>query len=129
MHIIISNSSSQPIYEQIKEQIRRMILQNELKAGDALPSMRTLALDLKVSVITTKRVYNDLEQEGYIDVIPGKGCFVAVLNKELIQEEILTKIEMGMQQIVELARRNQIPDETVQNILNIILEETEYGSA
>ena len=91
MDIIISNSSEVPIYEQIKTQIKEMIIDGRLKAGDALPGMRTLAKDLKVSVITTKRAYNELEKEAYIVTTPGKGSFVANMNRELLKEEQLLK--------------------------------------
>ncbi|MDU6031925.1 MAG: GntR family transcriptional regulator, partial [Peptoniphilus harei] len=93
MKIIISNDSGLPIYEQIKNQIKAQIVAGELKADEDLPGMRTLASDLKVSVITTKRAYNDLEQEGYIYSMPGKGSFVKKLNEEVVRENALSEIE------------------------------------
>ncbi len=91
MNIIISNSSNTPIYEQIKEQIKNKIVSNELKTGELLPSIRNLAKDLRVSVITTKNAYDELEREGYVETIPGKGTYVANKNIELIKEEQLQK--------------------------------------
>ena len=92
MEIIISNSSGVPIYEQIKEQIKAKIVSNELKSGELLPSIRTLAKDLRCSVITTKNAYEELMHEGFIISVPSKGYFVAEINKEVIREEILNKI-------------------------------------
>ena len=103
MNIIISNSSDQPIYEQITDQIKNRIMRGELKGGDALPSMRTLAKDLHISVITTKRAYEELEKDGYINTVPGKGSFVAPRNLELLREEYLQKIESHMLEIWSLA--------------------------
>ena len=87
MDIIISNSSSVPLYEQVKEQIKNKIVSNELKAGELLPSIRSLAKDLRISVITTKNAYDELEREGYVETIQGKGTYVAKKNTELIKEE------------------------------------------
>ncbi|WP_041700896.1 GntR family transcriptional regulator [Clostridium kluyveri] len=103
MHIIISNSSGQPIYQQIASQIKNMIISDKLKEGEPLPSMRLLAKELRISVITTKRAYEELEREGFIVSITGKGSFVASKNTEFIREEQLRNIENLMQQIVESA--------------------------
>mgnify|MGYP000853072376 CR=1 FL=1 len=103
MNILISNSSGQPIYEQIVSQIKSMILTGELKAGDALPSMRLLAKELRISVITTKRAYEELEREGFIFSVTGKGSFVAEKNTEFVKEENLRQMEEAMQKAVELA--------------------------
>ncbi len=103
MDIIISNSSGQPIYEQITMQIKNMILCGAIEEGYALPSMRLLAKELRISVITTKRSYEELEREGFIVSVPGKGSFVARKNIELIREERLKKVEELMQKIVESA--------------------------
>ena len=89
MDIILSNSSGKPIYEQIADQVREQILSGALSAGDALPSMRVLAKELRISVITTKRAYEELEREGFITSVPGKGCFVAPRNLELVRENAL----------------------------------------
>ena len=104
MNIIIKNSSSQPIYEQIYSQIKDLILNGTLLEGDLLPSIRGLAKDLRISVITTKRAYDELEREGYINTVGGKGCFVAGANRELILEENLKKIEAHMLSIRRLAK-------------------------
>lgn len=101
MNIIISNSSGQPIYEQIVNQIKNLIISGELKEGDPLPSMRLLAKELRISVITTKRAYEELEREGFIVSVTGKGSFVAAKNVELIREQQLREIEDYMQRIVE----------------------------
>ena len=93
MNIVINNSNDKPIYEQIKDQLKEKIISGELKASDALPSMRLLAKELRISVITTKRAYEELEREGFIITVTGKGSFVAEKNLDLIREESLKKIE------------------------------------
>jgi len=103
MNIIISNSGGRPIYEQIISQIKNMIVAGELKEGDALPSMRLLAKELHISVITTKRAYEELEREGFIVSITGKGSFVAAKNIEFIKEEQLRNIEDHLQKAVDAA--------------------------
>lgn len=103
MNIIISNASGRPIYEQIYAQIRDAVISGEAGGGDALPSIRTLAKDLRISVITTKRAYDELEKDGYINTVAGKGCFVARRDAQLIREERLRQIEELMRQIAELA--------------------------
>ena len=103
MDIIISNSSTSPIYEQISRQIKDQILQGELKAGDALPSMRMLAKELRISLITTKRAYEDLEKDGILETVPGKGCFVSEKNMEFLREEQLRQVEARLQEAVNAA--------------------------
>ena len=103
MNIIISNSSGQPIYDQITSQIKALIMAGELKEGDALPSMRFLAKELRISVITTKRAYDELEKAGYLYTVPGKGCYVAEKNTQLVREGYLTQIEEHMTAILTLA--------------------------
>lgn len=103
MDIIISNSSGQPIYDQISAQIKSRIISGELKEGDALPSMRMLAKELRISVITTKRAYEELEREGFIVSVTGKGSFVAAKNIEFIREEHLRRIEELMQEAIALS--------------------------
>ncbi len=103
MNINISNSSGQPIYDQITSQIKNLIITGELKEGDALPSMRLLAKELRISVITTKRAYEELEREGFIVSMTGKGSFVASKNLEFIKEEQLRSMEDHLQQAVEAA--------------------------
>lgn len=123
MYLIISNSSNTPIYEQIKEQIKNKIVSNELKTGEALPSIRSLAKDLRISVITTKNAYEELEREGYVETIPGKGTYVANKNIELIREEQLQKIENLMDTAVSIAKLSRISKEDLQNMLDILYGE------
>ena len=101
MKLIISNSGGQPIYDQIVTQIKNLIISGELREGDALPSMRLLAKELRISVITTKRAYEELEREGFIVSMTGKGSFVAGKNLDFIREEQLRKIDEHLQQTVE----------------------------
>ena len=123
MNIIISNSSNTPIYEQIKEQIKIKIVSNELKTGELLPSIRSLAKDLRISVITTKSAYEELEREGYVETIPGKGTYVANKNIELIREEQLQKIENLIDTAVSIAKISNISKQEIQNIIEILYEE------
>ncbi len=123
MDIIISNSSNIPIYEQIKEQIKNKIITNELKYQEQLPSIRKLAKDLRISVITTKNAYDELEREGYVETIPGKGIYVSGKNRELIREEQLQKIEGLLDTAVSIAKISQVTKKELQNILNILYEE------
>lgn len=123
MEIIISNSSGVPIYEQIKEQIKVKIVSNELKAGELLPSIRNLAKDLRCSVITTKNAYEELVNEGYIKTIPSKGFYVAEVNIEIAREEQLNKIEKMLDSAVSIAKMNNIPRKTINEILDILYEE------
>ena len=103
MQLYIDNRSGAPIYDQIYSQIKDAIVSGQVAAGEALPSIRALAKDLRISVITTKRAYDELEREGFIDTLPGKGCFVADRSAELLREEHLRKIEGCMQEIRRLA--------------------------
>ena len=103
MHIFIDNKSGLPIYDQIFSQIRHQIINGSLAAGEPLPSIRNLARDLRISVITTKRAYEELEREGFIYTVPGKGCFVAEANTELIREHNLRLIAGHMEEIAALA--------------------------
>lgn len=119
MEIVISNSSGKPIYEQITDQIKAQIMAGSLKAGDPLPSMRTLAADLRVSVITTKRAYNDLEAEGFIETVTGKGSFVAAQDPQLLRESNLREAEAHIGSAVEVARRAGISREELHEILDI----------
>jgi GntR family transcriptional regulator len=108
MNLIISNSSGQPIYEQIVDQIKNMIITKELKEGDALPSMRLLAKELRISVITTKRAYEELEREGFIASQTGRGSFVKPQNVEQIKEMNLKEIEKKMQELLSIATRSGV---------------------
>ena len=123
MDIIISNSNSIPLYEQVKEQIKNKIISNKLKAGEILPSIRSLAKDLRISVITTKNAYEELEREGYVETIQGKGTYVANKNTELIKEEQLQKIENLIETVVSIARISDISKKEIQEMLDILYEE------
>ncbi|HHW22584.1 MAG TPA: GntR family transcriptional regulator [Clostridiaceae bacterium] len=125
MDIIISNSSNQPIYDQIYSQIKNLIISGKLKEGEALPSIRNLAKDLRISVITTKRAYDELERDGFIYTVAGKGCFVAEKNVELIKEENLKKIEEYMQKIAELAAMCNISNDELVGMFQILIKEEE----
>ena len=122
MYILIDNKSGAPIYDQIVAQIKRQILDGSLAEDEALPSIRSLAKDLRISVITTKRAYEELEQEGFIDTMPGKGSYVAVQNRELMREEDLKKIEELMRQIHVLADRNGLTAADLQDMLELTKE-------
>lgn len=123
MNIFISNSGEQPIYEQITGQIKEMILRGELKGGDSLPSMRGLAKDLHISVITTKRAYEELERDGFIHTMVGKGSFVADANMEMMKEEQFRRIEEILAEGVALAKRSGIDCEELQEIIRMVYEE------
>ena len=122
MNIIISNSSGQPIYDQISSQIKSKIISGELQEGDALPSMRFLAKELRISVITTKRAYEELERDGFIVSIPGKGSYVAGKNLEFVREEQLRRIEERMQEIVELSVGCNLGLQELQDMLELIYQ-------
>jgi len=123
MDIIISNHSDEPIYAQIENQIKALIMQSKLKAGDALPSMRSLAKDLRISLITTKRAYEELERDGFIVTVAGKGCFVAAKNTQLVREENLKEIEKLLTKAVEIAAVCDISQNELAEILSCIYEE------
>ena len=114
MDIILSNSSGKPIYEQITDQVKEQIMTGALAAGDALPSMRLLAKELRISVITTKRAYEELEREGFLENVPGKGCFVAPQNRELLREAQLRRVEDILTQAVDEARKGGLTLEELQ---------------
>ena len=122
MDIILSNSSGKPIYEQITDQVKEQIMTGTLTAGDALPSMRLLAKELRISVITTKRAYEELEREGFLENVPGKGCFVAPQNRELLREAQLRKVEEKLSQAVDEARKGGFPLEELQEMLNLLYQ-------
>ena len=117
MDIIISNASNAPIYEQIVRQIKGVILAGELAEGEALPSIRLLARDLRISVITTKRAYEELERDGFITTVPGQGCFVASQNRETRREAVLCRIEEHLTQAVEEARSGAVDLDELTEIL------------
>ena len=120
MELIISNADSKPIYEQICTQIKNAILSGQLSAGEALPSIRALAKDLRISVITTTRAYEELEREGFIDRVPGKGCYVAEKNLELVREVHLRQIEAHMNEIITLAAGCSLSEEDVVKMLHLL---------
>lgn len=120
MNIIISNSSDKPIYEQIAMQIKKIIISGELSPGDALPSMRFLAKELRISVITTKRAYSDLERDGFIETVAGKGSFVASQNLSFIREEQLRLAEEFLQKAVDTAKSSDISCEELKEMLEIL---------
>ena len=122
MNIIISNDSDKPIYEQITGQIKNQIMEGSLKEGDGLPSMRTLAKELRISVITTKRAYEELEREGFITTVVGKGSFVKAADTELLREENLKRIEEHLQTVIRIAEQSGIKKEEVKEILEILYE-------
>ncbi|MFF2157909.1 GntR family transcriptional regulator [Paenibacillus chitinolyticus] len=126
MNIILSQSSGEPIYEQIRQQIQRQILQGELLPGEGLPSIRQLAKDLQISVITTKRAYEELEKEGLIDSVVGKGSFVSGLNREYIREQQLKQFEAKLAEAVREARQLGITVvETIETVKALYEEEEE----
>lgn len=123
MDLIISNSSGEPIYNQITGQIKEMILEGRLKEGDALPSMRNLAQQLRISVITTKRAYEELERQGFIESYTGKGSFVKAQNKELFREEQLRQIEEMLTLVCAKAKNCGLSSQELNEIVNLIYGE------
>lgn len=126
LRIIIRNTSVKPIYEQIKEQIKEAIFNDELSEGEVLPSIRQLASELKISVVTTTRAYSDLEQEGFIANVQGKGCFVLTKDSELVHEQLLRKIEDGFATAINAAKIAKLPHKELFQILKSMLEENRY---
>ena len=125
MELIIRNNSGQPIYDQISGQIKAQLLSGALSPGDALPSIRGLAKDLKISVITTKRAYDELEAQGLINTVAGKGCFVAEKNLDLIREQKLKELEDHLDAAVELAAQCGVSALELMEMLRILLKEEE----
>ena len=123
MDIVISNASGKPIYEQITGQIKGMILSGVLLEGDALPSMRLLAKELRISVITTKRAYEELERDGFITTVVGKGSFVREADQEFVREERLKAVEGHLQAAVDAARQCGMEEQEVLEILRLLFEE------
>ena len=123
MNIIISNSSQDPIYEQIVTQIKTAIMKDELSEGDVLPSIRSLAKDLRISVITTKRAYEELERSGFIETVPGKGSYISGQNKALIREKRLAAIEEKLMEVVSESKLLNLSLEEVQSMLLILYRE------
>lgn len=122
MDLIISNSSNRPIYEQITTQIKELILTGELQPGQKLPSIRALANGLRISAITTKRAYTDLEAQGFIKTVQGKGSFVTGGNVELLREERRRQIEQRLMRLVDDARSADIGDDELREMMDLIME-------
>lgn len=125
MNILIDNKSGAPIYDQIYSQIKNQIISGSLKEDEMLPSIRGLAKDLRISFITTKRAYEELEKEGFLYTVPGKGCFVAPKNLELIREENLKKIEKYIDEIAVLAAACNLSRQDILEMIDFGLEESE----
>ena len=123
MDIIISNSSGVPIYEQIEEQVKSQIMTGELVEGEALPSMRVLAKDLKISIITTKRAYEDLERDGVIESITGKGSFVKGINSDIVRENMMFTIQELIENAVDKAILGKVSLEELQEMVGLLYEE------
>ena len=122
MNIVISNSGEIPIYEQIASQIKSAVIAGEVKPGEPLPSLRVLAKELRVSVISTKRAYEELEREGYITSVPGKGSFAAEINRELLREEQYKRLEEHLNEAVDAARTAGISLGEMKELLETLYE-------
>jgi GntR family transcriptional regulator len=125
VRVVISNASSDPIYEQIARQIRVQIFSGELSEGDLLPSIRALARDLQISVITTKRAYEELEREGLLNTVGGKGTFVAAQNPQLLREKKLEAVERKLAEAVDQARLLGVEPEQLSEMLRLLYDEGE----
>jgi GntR family transcriptional regulator len=123
LKIIISNSSPDPIYEQIGRQIKAQVISGDLNEGDSLPSIRALARELQISVITTKRAYDELIREGFVDSVGGKGCFIAMQNSELLKEKKMKTIEDKLSEALVDARKLGIPLKELKAMLILLYEE------
>ena len=123
MDIIIRNSSDIPIYEQIEEQIKSQIMTGELREGDALPSMRVLAKDLKISIITTKRAYEDLERDGFIESITGKGSFVKGIDSNMVKENMMFVIQELLDSVVDKAILGKVAYEELEEMLRLLYDD------
>ena len=123
MNIVISNKDDRPIYEQITSQMKNMILSGKLEEGSQLPSIRALAKDLRISVITTKRAYKELERDGFIITVAGKGSYVAENNSAVLKEEKMKQLEENVRRLIEEAYNSGISKEEVKEIFDICLEE------
>lgn len=122
MNIIINSSTMIPIYEQIVEQIKLLIRNNELKENDSLPSVRTLAKELKISALTVKKAYDTLETQGFTITVHGKGTYVKAINRELLVEEQRKEIENELEKIIQKAKNWDISNEELKEIFELILE-------
>ena len=122
MKIVISNTSDTPLYQQIKDQIKDAILKEELVEGDPLPSIRTFANDLSVSVLTIRRVYEELEQEGFVKNVQGKGCFVLGSGSELMKEQLICKVENSLTEAIKAAKIANLSNKELHHLLDVLLE-------
>lgn len=122
MKILISNSSKLPIYEQIVNSIKEEIINGSLEPNEKLPSIRSLAKDLNISVITTKRAYDELESQGFIETVGGKGCYVSYYNKELVYEEKLKEIEEKLEEVLSTARSIKLKKNDIKNMIDLLYE-------
>ena len=120
MELVIRNTTNQPIYDQIYSQIKAQIIAGKLSPGEALPSMRLLARELRISVITTKRAYEELEREGFLTTVPGKGCFVAPQNPELVREDTLRRAEEHLSHAVDVAKAGGVTLAELTETLNLL---------
>ena len=120
--ILISNSSKLPIYEQIVNSIKEAIINGTLSPNEKLPSIRSLAKDLNISVITTKRAYDELERQGFIETVGGKGCYVSYYNKELVYEEKLKEIEEKLEDILNISRSIKLKKSDIKNMIDLLYE-------
>ena len=127
MKLIISNVSGVPIYDQIKQQIKSAILSGELQEEEALPSLRTLAKDLKISVLTVTRAYTELEQEGFVKNVQGRGCYVMGRGSELIREQLIRKVENGLSEAISAAEMADLSAQELHQLLDILMEERTNG--
>lgn len=123
MIVLIDNKSGIPIYDQIYTQIKNQIIDGSLRNNEMLPSIRSLAKDLRISFITTKRAYEELEKEGFIYTLPGKGCYVSAINKDLIREENLKKIEKHIDEIVALSSNCDLKRKDIIEMIDFALKE------
>lgn len=123
MNFIISNSSEIPIYEQIKKEIKKAISTNELKENAMLPSIRNLAKDLRISILTVKKAYDELEQEGYLKTVQGKGSFVIARNQELVKEEQMRKMEKHIEEAVQIAKKTNTEKKQLIELMEYFYQE------
>lgn len=123
MNFIISNSSEIPIYEQIKKEIKQSIYNNELKENSILPSIRSLAKDLRISILTVKKAYDELEEEGYLKTVQGKGSFVKPRKEELVREEQIKKIEEHINEMIKIAKITEISKSELMQLIDYFYEE------
>ena len=127
MRLVISNVSGVPIYEQIKQQVKSAILSGELQEEEALPSLRTLAKELKISVLTVTRAYTELEQEGFVRNVQGRGCFVMGRGSELIREQLIRKVEEGLSDAISASRMANLSAQELHHLLDILMEDQPDG--